>query len=736
MALTDSLKAYYRFSAGALTTDAINSYTLVNSNSVAENASGKVGGGADFGSGNTSKSFYRAPDMVSYTQMATGFTFSCWVYVNSLASNNRVTRFILNNGSLERNFQVDIDTNGYVLFGCFDGAGHSVNQTTNALATNTWYHLVWQYDGTAGKLFVNAVEKASVTWTWSGYARTSYSSLHIGSEGLNDGAGTGEWFKGMIDEYGIWDRALTGAEITSLYNSGSALQFPFGQTLSNNLTNYYKLDGNSNDAVGSNNGSDSGITYNAGNGIITQGAGLAGSTNRITLATQPFSGNTMSYSVWFKTSTAGRMQILGFGDSAQAKGLFLELYTDSKLATDWSGVSGANSTMTLNDGVWHHVVMSVSNGTCQMYLDGAKLGSPFGGGTLNIDTSGYNGRYIGCRLYGDNVTNWNGAIDELGIWSRALYPAEVAQLYNARAALSYPFTTGKVKALLVGGGGGGGGYFGGGGGGGDVEYNEALSITNQAYSVVIGTAGTWPVGVTPGSTAGNTTFNSITAYGGGNGAVGGGTLTPNGRAATSGGSGGGGGSSDYSAAGAAGSGNRVYAGGSAGGGGGTYASAGGGGAGGAGGSVTGASTVGGVGGLGYSSSISGSALTYGGGGGGACSTLAGGTVGGSGNGGGGNGSLGDGGGQYVSGGTAARANSGGGGGGGYASSVITGMAGADGTLVLSYATNGSDGIYPTSTGGTITTAGDQTIHTFTSNGTFTPSFSGGTAATGNMFLLL
>lgn len=43
----------------------------------------------------------------------------------------------------------------------------------------------------------------------------------------------------------------------------------------------------------------------------------------------------------------------------------------------------------------------------------------------------------------------------------------------------------------------------------------------------------------------------------------------------------------------------------------------------------------------------------------------------------------------------------------------------DGIVIISYATDWSDGVSNTSTGGTITTSGWQTIHTFTTSGTFT-----------------
>lgn len=67
-------------------------------------------------------------------------------------------------------------------------------------------------------------------------------------------------------------------------------------------------------------------------------------------------------------------------------------------------------------------------------------------------------------------------------------------------------------------------------------------------------------------------------------------------------------------------------------------------------------------------------------------------------------------------GSPATANTGSGWGGGVNS---TGGTGWSGIVILSYATNGSDWISPSSTGWTITTSGGQTIHTFLTSWTFT-----------------
>lgn len=259
-----------------------------------------------------------------------------------------------------------------------------------------------------------------------------------------------------------------------------------------------------------------------------------------------------------------------------------------------------------------------------------------------------------------------------------------------------------VKTLIVAGGGGGGGSNGGGGGAGGYLSGTTPVIT-QSYTVTVGTggnAGIWSS--SPNGTAGgNSSFNSSIAIGGGGGRGEMQTLP------SAGGSGGGGAGYDASKHGGA---SGIYGQGNSGGtgygGSGTnlYLGGGGGGAGAVGADSVISTLKAGNGGDGFQSSISGSATYYaGGGGGGGYPTT--GTAGSGGNGGGAAGSM------TTVGGTG-TANTGGGGGGGKNGS--NGGAGASGIVIISYST--ASGI--TATGGTITTVGSNTVHTFTSSGTF------------------
>ena len=251
-----------------------------------------------------------------------------------------------------------------------------------------------------------------------------------------------------------------------------------------------------------------------------------------------------------------------------------------------------------------------------------------------------------------------------------------------------------IEYLIVAGGGGGGRRHGGGGGAGGYQANSAIVSSTTAYSVTVGAGGAG--GATTGArgvNGSNSVFNSTTSIGGGAGAGSDVSATAN-----SGGSGGGGGYTTPTAgSGTSGQGN-------AGGAGSSGPAYNGGGGGGAGASGSAAGAAGGAGGNGTAWLNS---TTYAGGGGGGGYISSSGGAGGTG--GGGAGAAG------VA--TSGTENTGGGGGG----SGGTGGAPSDGTPG-----NGGSGVViirylgsQRGTGGTVTSSGGYTYHTFTSSGTYT-----------------
>lgn len=256
-----------------------------------------------------------------------------------------------------------------------------------------------------------------------------------------------------------------------------------------------------------------------------------------------------------------------------------------------------------------------------------------------------------------------------------------------------------IDFLIVGGGGGGGGVQsnsggGGGGGGGGVIHQENVQAPAGSYTVTVGAAGSGGTSSgTQGTNGDDSYFYGFVGHGGGGG---GGTAASN--QARIGGCGGGEAWAN-GGAGAAGidgfRGGKKHGSNQGGGGGGGAAAQG----------VDATTTAGANGGVGYTSSITGSSVVYGSGGGGGSWNSGGAGTAGTGGGNGGDNSAGS---------NATGYGCGGGGGGGTSGAAYAGGNGFAGVVIIRYLTAS----WGTCTGGTITTSGSYTIHTFTTSGTF------------------
>lgn len=348
------------------------------------------------------------------------------------------------------------------------------------------------------------------------------------------------------------------------------------------------------------------------------------------------------------------------------------------------GTAGCGNTTTDREGSSIGTVSqpstAIAGDLIAMTLDPAKIQEMITGGVftnngffLQVDTLSND-----CILYdsADNGTSGN----------------------NPKLVINYNTPTDVVKALVVAGGGGSANYSPGGAGG--FLYEAFHVVTPQAYTITVGNGGASSTGSPNNASNGqNSVFDTMTAVGGGGGKWG-----FSGEAGVSGGSGSGG--VPAAGAGGAGTGGQGSAGGTGGTGSGTTYSAGGGGGAGAVGANGG--TNAGAGGAGTSNSISGAAVTYAGGGGGGSFEN---TAGAGGAGGGGNG------GSNGTGQQDGTANTGGGAGGAGAGSGPF-KAGGSGIVIMSFVTADFVALGWIGTGGTITTNGANTVHTFTSSGTF------------------
>lgn len=202
-----------------------------------------------------------------------------------------------------------------------------------------------------------------------------------------------------------------------------------------NLKGYWRLEGNSNDSsVNGKNGTDTAITYSAGNGKFGQGAGFDGSTSRII-----FAGIDTAYFVptdahtlvmWFYVdSTGSGIQVpLYFGNyttytpNYHWDGFEFD-HTSSEIRYKQYDGTDTQSVKVINKDQWYHIA-GVHDGTnITLYVDGAaqasagkRIPSIHASATMRLGTSQSLGNFF------------KGKIDDAAIFNRALSVSEIKML--------------------------------------------------------------------------------------------------------------------------------------------------------------------------------------------------------------------------------------------------------------------------------------------------------------------
>jgi len=201
------------------------------------------------------------------------------------------------------------------------------------------------------------------------------------------------------------------------------------------LISHYKLDGNANDSIGGNNGTNSGATWVTGK--IGQAASFSISTNCVYVRNFTM-GETTSVSVWaYNTTTSGNKMLFSF-NSSNGPDLY---FTESTIC--WN--TGDGTTNTFMNGsqvaqpsinVWHHyaVVNSPTLGAI-LYVDGAYYGTALYRNCTQSSQYFTIGNYCSPPNW---AYYWTGYIDDVKIYNHALSPKEIKELSKAKI-LHYKF---------------------------------------------------------------------------------------------------------------------------------------------------------------------------------------------------------------------------------------------------------------------------------------------------------
>ena len=359
-------------------------------------------------------------------------TITAWVYPNSVGisvifgNNNNTPFFLYNNDGVIQLCEFLPDGN------LFNGAGNPLN--TTAVPLNQWSFVAARYDLSTQEwsAWVNDT-KVTISHDFGPVSSRTITRAVIGCN-LSGGINLEHYFDGKIDALAIWDRALSDTEIAQLYNSGNGLQY---NQLTNQLVAYWKLDETSGtrfDSYGSLDLTESGGT-GFDSGKIANAATF--SNNYLFNYMNNDFTNGFSISLWFKLND---LPIGVYGHIAGENDFYnqsLYRYTVQlengyiRFASAYNNTSLIGPNVSINQ--WYHIVVSVSNGSMQFYVNGSLVDSEAVGGVGNhIPTVPFT---LGSLI--DNNEQIDGIIDEVGIWSRPLTQQEIIALYNNGNSLPY-----------------------------------------------------------------------------------------------------------------------------------------------------------------------------------------------------------------------------------------------------------------------------------------------------------
>jgi hypothetical protein len=487
-----------------------------------------------FGNVNATYSFNGSNVLIPLTQQIVSMserTFSLWFYSAQAQSGGRLFE--------ATNYSWGIGCYNSTTFDCWY---QKSNQAYNIVGEsfqdhNEWYNLVFICDSSTQqkKLYLNGnlINTGTPETNPPNPLQDDYINhfLKIGQGNAN------ESFIGLIDDIGIWNRALTQQEITNLYTSTVPVSCLPAYVPTSGLVGYWPFCGNANDESGNgNNGTVNGATLTTDrNGNVNSAYSFDGINDYIIGLSNSFPANQRTVSVWFFSNNIGignlGRGVLGYGGNTcgQSWNMHLDnpgspLGLDSyEVNTHCNVFSVASSYGSLiPNGNWHNWVVSTNPNGTYFYLDGNLIQSSnqFINNTIVTNKNFVFGTFtnpngIGASINDPNNTVWNGTLDDIGIWNRALTQQEITNLYTSTVPPTAAVLSGDATICN----------------GSSTNLNVAVTGGTAPYTVTVtnGTVnysatGASPVTI-PVSPSVTSTYSIVSVTGGGSGTGNTGTAT-------------------------------------------------------------------------------------------------------------------------------------------------------------------------------------------------------------------
>lgn len=341
---------------------------------------------------------------------------------------------------------IEIRDIGYLRMGFNDS---SLNFGATAWDTNVgswgknvpegiWTHIAVTYSyndpvGTDPKFYVNGVLQVGLNEfpTPAGIFTPTIETQGI--IGASFVSGIRREFNGEIDDARIYNRVLSDAEITELYNKANE-----------NLVGHWKLDETSGTTAvdssqygndGSMNGGLDASNDNT-NGVIDNALNFDGVSDYIDLGDPSLSlenGNTeRTYSLWFKTDQNGTRILTHSEGGFTTSGIGIS--DDNKIRAFYNNSSDIfakidTSSSSFLDNKWHYIAAVYNGSNLDLYIDGNLEAQATNVGLPTYEVNSSDNYEIGAHT-ASSTDNYYGDLDDIRVYNRALTVAEIQEIYN------------------------------------------------------------------------------------------------------------------------------------------------------------------------------------------------------------------------------------------------------------------------------------------------------------------
>ena len=316
-----------------------------------------------------------------------------------------------------------IDLNGTV----------TIDVTTGTVAANNFTSPTIYVDGAVTSTFPDTNWHHIVITTGTG----------INASATNIGKISTSYFGGTLDDIRFYSSALSSTQVTDLYRASSAKEVDNAnhrEALTNGLVGYWTFDGRDikwsdtgteiKDISGNgNHGDASGLTTTSVTpGKLGQALSFNGSGDYVDAVTAIDSTGTKTVSLWFKE--LGNEDTLFFSSTGSTSDyIHIEFYNTDTISVETEDTYPSSKSRQVdgfNTGTWYHLVVTkTSSGVTGIYVNGQSATTSNNGNFAPYGSTDIT--YIGRN---PSSGYFEGSLDDVRIYNRALSATEVANLYN------------------------------------------------------------------------------------------------------------------------------------------------------------------------------------------------------------------------------------------------------------------------------------------------------------------